>query len=106
MSRAESPVSRFVDQLHGPEQLHAIDELTLAVQDGRYSLGRSEDEGWAAGRYRWAAFLLKPAAGEGARVLPTGAWRDRLVRTFQGLFGLHAEVEPGEPDDPLCVSLR
>ncbi len=103
MSRAESPVSRFVDQLHGPEQLQAIDELTLAVQDGRYSLAGPEDEGWAAGRHRWAAFLLRPAAGDAARVFPTGAWRDRLVRTFQALFGLHAEVDSGQADDPTEV---
>ncbi len=100
MSRAESPVSTFVDQLHGPEQLHAIDELTLAVQDGRYSLAGPEDGGWAAGRHRWAAPLLRPAVGEGGRVFATGGWRDRLVRTFQALFGLHAEVRAASADEP------
>lgn len=89
---AQTPVQRFIAGLGGAEQLHAIDELTLAVQDGRVSLSAEPSEGWAAGRDAWRRELLRPEALGMGQLRPTGEYKDRLTRTFQALYGLDAEV--------------
>lgn len=96
LTRAETPAGRFIAQLAGPEQAHAIEELTLAVQDNRLSLTPGSDAGWAAGRDAYLRPLLRPEKGARGTLLSlSGSYTERLARVFQALHGLHADVRGG-----------
>jgi hypothetical protein len=92
-AEAPTPISQFLEALSPAERGNAMDELALAIQDGRVPLTPQEKGPWAI--YRDAALvpLLRPEAEgglSGSLVVDT-AYRSRLLATFQALRGAHRE---------------
>lgn len=95
-ARAQTPVARFVAQLSGPEALNAVEELTLATQEGRVSFVTDSAAGWSLSRDAFVGALVRPEADGNGRLDAPPNYRDRTARTFQALHGLAAEVRGGE----------
>lgn len=101
-AEAQEPIRQFLEALSPAERGNAMDELALAIQDGRVPLTPQDKGPWAI--YRDAALvpLLRPEAEgglSGSLVVDT-AYRSRLLATFQALRGAHREGrDEGAPDE-------
>jgi hypothetical protein len=89
-----TPITRFLAQLQGPEQLHAQEELAVALLDERVSFPAGPEASWAQVKDAWTRPLL--AADADPRLSVTSDYRTRLSRGFAALLGGHGEVQGGE----------
>ncbi|MHB8877398.1 MAG: hypothetical protein ACYC8T_27210 [Myxococcaceae bacterium] len=101
-AEAPSPITHFLEALSPAERVTGLDELALAIQDGRVPLSPAEKAPW--GLFREAALvpLLRPESDGGlsGSLMVDSAYRSRLVATFQALRGAHREGrDEGTPDE-------
>ncbi len=94
IAKPHTPLTRFLAALEGPEQLHGVEELTVALQDGRVRFDAGADKPWWQAKDAWAQALV--AATEDERLGSTPDYRQRLARTMQALLGAHDEIRGGE----------
>lgn len=108
-----TPLSQFFGQLRSAERVNAMEELALAVQDGRLPISTDPQSPWA--NYRAAALfsLLRPeeAAPQGSLTVDA-PYRARLASAFQALWGAHheggerGEFEEASPPETGRVELK
>ncbi len=103
----ETPFTKFLAELSGPERAAALDELAAAVGDGRVAPGTSTGKapGWPVLREAALAALLSDASKV---VQIDSGWRDRLGGAFAALQGSHHDTRRGglDPDDEVLDRTR
>ncbi|MDX2015821.1 MAG: hypothetical protein SFW67_36845 [Myxococcaceae bacterium] len=97
MAWPETPFTKFLAELSGPERAAALDELAAAVGDGRVAPGASAAKapGWPVLREAALAALLTDSP---KAVQIDSGWRDRLGGAFAALQGSHHDTRRGGLD--------
>lgn len=93
--------ARFMAELHGPERLSMVDELAVAVQDARVVPLQSS---WPDARERALVPFVATESITGVQF--DASWRDRLVKAFATLQGLHHDERTNEVEPVVETSER
>ncbi len=109
----QTPVTQFLAQLQAAERVNAMDELAIAIQEGRVALTPELHSPWALYRASALAPLLLPEqeGGMAGHLIVDAPYRSRLTTAYFALQLAHRpEDEPSHeeevPSDDGSVELK